>query len=166
MSRRRARELAPLGELAPGVGVLVADDCHEFRQLVCDALRRTPGIGLVVEAARAMEAVVQAGWYRPEVVLLDFDLGGSDADRMIRDINAQLPAAALVGFSGYDSDFLRPAARAMLSLHLDKRTPLHQVAERVLELGRATAAQRRRVSRVAAWRQPVASPLTLNRIRH
>jgi len=88
-----------------------------------------------------------AGRYRPDVVLLDFDLAGADPDRLICAVSEQVPCAALVGFSGYDAEFLRPTARAMLTLHLDKRTPLHQVSERVLELGRA--APRRRPDRTA-----------------
>jgi CheY-like chemotaxis protein len=162
MSARPIRVLSALPGVPPEVSVLVADDCDELRELVCSALRGTAGIGTVSEAARAMEAVVQAAWCRPDVVVLDFDLAGADTDRLVCDVSTQVPNAALIGFSGYGIDHLRPTAQAMLSLHLDKRTPLAQLCASVLELGsrevgsgrRAAAGARRRsavpVSRAAS----------------
>ena len=101
------------------VRVLVADDAWELRRLVCDAFERHHDLLVVGEATHGQEAFDMAEALRPDVVLLDYLLPGADSDSLVHGVHARAPAAAIVGFSGYDPEILGPEARG--AAHLSHR---------------------------------------------
>jgi two-component system, NarL family, invasion response regulator UvrY len=120
--------------------VLVVDDNHVVRGLICKILRSQGDIQIVCEASDGEEAVRQVRDHRPDVVLLDITMpvmNGFDAARCIKhefpstlilmvsqsDTAACAKAAIAAGASGYveksnASTELIPALRKIVSEHI------------------------------------------------
>ncbi len=64
------------GEAAHPARVVVADDSAVMRRMVGDALRRTPGIDVVGDAADGDEAIARCAELRPDVLTLDLSMPG------------------------------------------------------------------------------------------
>lgn len=88
--------------------MLIVDDDEAFRDL---ATRIVVGWGHIVvgEAARAAEAISQAGQWRPDVVLLDIGLPDGDGFALARQLHA-MPWPMRVVLISSDDDHAHAAA--------------------------------------------------------
>jgi DNA-binding NarL/FixJ family response regulator len=102
-----------------GIRILVADDHPMLREGLVAVLSTQPDFEVVGEAADGSEAVRLAGALRPDVILLDLEMPGTDgvaALERLRDAGSEIRA---VVFTAYDTDkrilgALRAGARGYL----------------------------------------------------
>ena len=108
--------------------VLVVDDDPDYRLLVRLALARDSGFEVVAEAGDGSAAVTEAERERPDLVLLDCTLPGSDAFDVLPALRAAAPEARIVLVSGHDPADLRVASRSAGALgYLTKETPARRL---------------------------------------
>jgi len=109
--------------------VLVVDDDPDYRLLVRLALAPDSGFEVVAEAGDGGAAVAEAARERPDLVLLDCTLPGSDAFDVLPALRAAAPEARIVLVSGHDPADLRVASRSAGALgYLTKETPARRLA--------------------------------------
>jgi len=109
--------------------VLVVDDDPDYRLLVRLALAPDSGFEVVAEAGDGGAAVVEAERERPDLVLLDCTLAGTDAFEALPALRAAAPDARIVLISGHDPADLRSATRSAGAVgYLTKETPARRLA--------------------------------------
>lgn len=91
----------PTGALRP-LRVMLADDHALVRSAVRQALT-APDIEVVGEAATAEETLAMAPELRPDVLLLDINLPGTDGLRLLRELAPRLPETRIVMLTISDS---------------------------------------------------------------
>jgi two-component system, NarL family, response regulator DevR len=96
----------------PPLRVMLVDDHLLVRSAVRQALT-VPDIAVVGEAGTAEEALLLAPQLRPDVLLLDINLPGSDGMRVLRELRPRLPETKIV----------------MLTVSADRRDLLDAVRE-------------------------------------
>ena len=101
------------------IRVIVADDHPVMRQGLTAVLGSLPGIQVVAEASNGADAVREAVLHRPDLVLLDLQMPGSDGFYALRELSRALPetpVCVLTMFSDDDSLFaaVRAGARGYL----------------------------------------------------
>jgi DNA-binding NarL/FixJ family response regulator len=94
-----------------GTSVLVVDDHPAFRA-GAGRLLRAEGYEVVGEAADGEQAVVAARELRPEMVLLDVGLPGSDGFAVARELAGDPGGPAIVLVTGRDAEELEPLVDA------------------------------------------------------
>jgi DNA-binding NarL/FixJ family response regulator len=83
------------------ITVAIIDDHHAIRLGLRTALLSEPGLEPVGSAADAVEAAVLMYRTRPDVVLLDYHLPGTDGLTLCRRIKSEVPAPAVVLYSAF-----------------------------------------------------------------
>ena len=83
------------------ITVAVVDDHHSIRLGLRTALLSEPGLEPIGSAADAAEAAVLMYRTRPDVVLLDYHLPGTDGLTLCRRIKSGVPAPAVVLYSAF-----------------------------------------------------------------
>ena len=83
------------------ITVAIIDDHHAIRLGLRTALLSEPGLEPVGSAADAAEAAVLMYRTRPDVVLLDYHLPGTDGLTLCRRIKSEVPAPAVVLYSAF-----------------------------------------------------------------
>jgi DNA-binding NarL/FixJ family response regulator len=83
------------------ITVAIIDDHHAIRLGLRTALLSEPGLEPVGSAADAAEAAVLMYRTRPDVVLLDYHLPGTDGLTLCRRIKSDVPAPAVVLYSAF-----------------------------------------------------------------
>ncbi len=101
------------------IRVLVADDHPVMRNGLAALLDSLDGIEVVARAADGREAIREAVLLRPDVILLDLQMPGTDGFEALRGLSRSLPGTAvcvLTMFSDDDSLFaaMRAGARGYL----------------------------------------------------
>src|SRR5437773_6457998 len=105
------------------ISVLCVDDHRIVREGVALIINREPDMKVIGSAATGEEAVALFQCYRPDVTLMDLQLGtmsGVDAIRVIRSENATARIVALTMYQG-DEDIFR-ALEAGAAAYLLKGT--------------------------------------------
>jgi DNA-binding NarL/FixJ family response regulator len=129
-------------EIRP-ISVLVADDHAIVRRGISDVLADEPDIEVVGEAGSGAEALELATRLRPDLVLLDIRMPGSDGIRVTQQIRHQLPETRVLIFTSYEEDEqLHSALRAGAHGYILKTTS----PERLLDAIRAVAHGERQLS--------------------
>jgi two-component system, NarL family, invasion response regulator UvrY len=108
------------------VRVLVVDDQPPFRTAARAVLSRVPGFELVGEAASGEEAVALSAAHRPDLVLMDINMGAMDGIEATRLITTDHPDTVVILVSTYTAEDLPPAARtsgAAAYLNKDELSP-------------------------------------------
>ncbi len=93
------------------VDVLIVDDQAPFRAAARAVIARVAGFTLIAEAESGEEAVALHGDLRPDLVLMDINMGGIDGIEATRRITAVDPATMVVLVSTYRLDELPAGAR-------------------------------------------------------
>jgi two-component system invasion response regulator UvrY len=122
--------------VADRVSVMIVDDQPPFRDAARAVLSRIDGFELVAEVESGEDAVTRSAELRPDLVLMDINMGalnGIDATRMIVDAR---PDTKVILVSTYALDELPPGARtsgAMAYVNKDELSP--RVVRRLWEAG-------------------------------
>jgi DNA-binding NarL/FixJ family response regulator len=85
------------------VRLLIADDHDVVRAGLKSLLGDVRDIDIVAEAADGDEAIRMARRHRPDVVMLDVRMPGTDGLAVLGHLRADLPATAVLMFSSYDN---------------------------------------------------------------
>ena len=86
------------------IRVLVADDHPVMRHGLAALLGSLDGIEVVGEAADGRETVREAVRLRPDVVLLDLQMPGTDGFQALRDLSRSMPSAAVCVLTMFSDD--------------------------------------------------------------
>lgn len=86
------------------ITVLIADDHPVFRKGLAGVLSEEADITVVAEAADGEEAVTLAREARPDVVLMDLNMGGRDGVEATGQIRADIPGTAVLVLTMYEDD--------------------------------------------------------------
>ncbi|MBI4790307.1 MAG: response regulator transcription factor [Chloroflexi bacterium] len=99
--------------MAESIRVLIADDHPIVRAGLRALLLSEAGIECVGEAADGKEAVQQARWLQPDVILLDLVMPNQDGLEAIREIKQENPAARILVLTSFaEDDKVLPAIKA------------------------------------------------------
>jgi two-component system invasion response regulator UvrY len=108
------------------VSVMIVDDQAPFRAAARAVVSRIAGFELVAEVASGEEAVIAASELRPDLVLMDINMGELDGIGATRLIVAAAPDIRVVLVSTYGLDDLPPTARtsgAIAYVNKDELSP-------------------------------------------
>ena len=94
-----------------GVRVLVVDDQAPFRRAAQAVLMMTDGFDSIAEAESGEAAVEAAERLRPDLVLMDINLGGINGIEATRQIMAANPGTVVILLSTYNAGDLPADAR-------------------------------------------------------
>lgn len=93
------------------IRVLVVDDHSVVRTGLRLIIQGSPGLSIVGEAANRDEALTLASRERPDIILLDLDLGGESGVAIISELLAAAPEARVIILTGLrDPEVHRKAA--------------------------------------------------------
>lgn len=116
----------PTNAPADPVRVMIVDDQAPFRAAARAVIKRVRGFDLAAEATSGEEAVELASRLRPQLVLMDINMGAMDGLEATRLITEQLPETMVVLISTYQLDDMPPSARrcgAAAYLNKDELSP-------------------------------------------
>jgi DNA-binding NarL/FixJ family response regulator len=122
--------------VAERVSVMIVDDQPPFREAARAVVSRIDGFDLVAEVDSGEAAVATTGEVRPDLVLMDINMGeldGIEATRLITDAH---PGTKVILVSTYSLDDLPVTARssgAMAYVNKDELSP--RVVRRLWESG-------------------------------
>jgi NarL family two-component system response regulator LiaR len=151
--------------------VILADDDALVRRVLRDVLQRA-GIVVIAEAGGGREAVELTLYYKPDVILMDLLMPGTDGLAAMREILAGLPDAKIVMItSSEDEELALLALRMGACGYLAKTVNIESIprALRAAYEGEAVVSRRlttrlidavRRTREDGAGIRPVRSPLT------
>ncbi len=92
------------------IRVLVADDDREVRGTLRDILGSDPDVEIVAEATTGREAELLAQAHRPDVVLLDIRMPGTDGLAAAREIRRRRPGQRIVMLTTFgEAEYVRQA---------------------------------------------------------
>jgi DNA-binding NarL/FixJ family response regulator len=86
------------------IRVLVADDHPVMRQGLAALLSSLEGIAVVGQAADGKEVVREAVLHKPDVVLLDLQMPGTDGFTALRELARAVPSTAVCVLTMFDDD--------------------------------------------------------------
>ena len=90
--------------------VLIVDDNNEYRRLLRRILEEQQDLMLVAEASDGEEGVRLARELKPDVILMDIDMPGTNGLQATRRIKAGLAGATVLLLSAWDSEAYRQGA--------------------------------------------------------
>lgn len=112
--------------------ILIADGHALFSQSLGMVLRKEPDVGLVGEARSVTEAIREAKRIRPDVILIDADLPGSNVANSVSMITEHLEDSRVLVLSGLESlSVLASAMDAGATGFLTKEAPLIELIDAV-----------------------------------
>jgi len=119
---------------APLLRVVIADDASAMRALLRRMLEDSAAFDIVGEAADGEEAVRLAGALRPDLVLLDVAMPGTDGLTAIPGIRRQSPASRIVVLSAIEAGRVRDQVMASgADAFIEKRMLSDSLAQRLVE---------------------------------
>ena len=114
------------------IGVLIVDDQELIRAGLRAVVESDPGLRVVGEAGDGAAAVAVARRTRPDVVLLDVQMPGTDGLRGLAELLEQCPRARVVMLTMYDlDDYVVTALAAGASGFLLKTAPPTEILEAI-----------------------------------
>jgi two-component system nitrate/nitrite response regulator NarL len=119
--------------------VVVADDHPLFRQAVCGAIERHPGLALVGEAADGEEALALIDALEPDVAVLDHRMPGLSGAQVCEALQARdsRPATALLMLSAYeDGELVWGAVSAGAAGYIGKGASQAAICDAIEQVGR------------------------------
>ena len=114
-----------------GLRILLVDDSDAFLEAATPYLESLAVVGAVELARSADEAIVFAAHYRPDVVLMDYEMPGSTGIDALRKIKARSPELRIVIMTLHEPSIL---ARKALSAGADGLVPKDEFRDRVPEV--------------------------------
>jgi len=113
----------------PGaIRVLIADDQRVIREGLSMLVGLIDGVEVVGTASDGAEAVQLAAAYRPDVIMMDLRMPGTDGIAATADLRERLPAARVLVLTTYaDEDAIVPALQAGARGYLTKDASAEQI---------------------------------------
>ena len=119
------------------IRVAVVDDHHAVRLGLRTALLSEPGLEPVGSASSAAEAAVLLYRTRPDVVVVDYQLPGSDGLSLCRSIKSDVPAPGVVLYSAFaDPAMTVPAIVAGVDAIIHKGGPTRDLFDAIRRAAR------------------------------
>lgn len=104
------------------IRVLVVDDHAVLREGICALLQRKPDITVVGQATNGREAIAQAQFLKPHVILMDISMPEMDGLEATRQIKALYPEMRILVLTQHeDSEYVVPLLRAGAAGYILKR---------------------------------------------
>jgi len=151
-------------EVAVPVKLLIADDHPVVRNGLAAMFAHEPGFEVLGEAADGAEAVRLAQALRPDVILMDLRMPGTDGLAAITELARRRIEARVLVLTTYDTDaYVLPAIEAGATGYLLKDAPRDELlrAVRAAAEGRAVLAPAVAARLMSRVRQPApAGPLS------
>lgn len=120
--------------------MLLVDDHALFREGLASLLAYQDDFTVVGEAGDADQAQQQASLLRPDLILMDIDLPGTDGIEATRRLTAELPGVTVVMLTVYDeADKLFEAVKAGAQGYLVKSIRSAELLDRLRGLARGEA---------------------------
>ena len=147
------------------IAVLIADDQRLMREGLTTLLSLAPDIRIVGQAADGSEAIDLARRLKPDVILMDIQMPGTDGVAATHTIHSELPDTHIIILTTFDDDeYLLTGLRAGACGYLLKDMPSEQLAEAIRAAARGEspigpAVARKLVSMVT--RLPPSTPIPL-----
>lgn len=117
------------------VGLLIVDDDASMRDLLRLTFELHPQFEVLAEAANGSDAVTAAGEHKPDAVILDVMMPGTDGLEALPRILHVSPDSKIIVFSAYATvPIVQQALEAGASLVLEKTVPQRDVVAAVLDL--------------------------------
>jgi DNA-binding NarL/FixJ family response regulator len=114
------------------ITVLIADDQRLMREGLATLLALAPDIHIVGQAADGAEAIDLARQLRPDIVLMDIRMPGTDGVAATQAIRSALPQTAVIILTTFDDDeYVLAGLRAGACGYLLKDMPSEQLAEAI-----------------------------------
>jgi DNA-binding NarL/FixJ family response regulator len=116
------------------IRVAIVDDHPVVREGLMAALGDSADLRIVGATGSCEDLVAHAEW-RPDVVLLDFEMPGLSGVAAVRELARALPAARLIVFTAYaDDEKIVGAVRAGARGYVLKGTPAAELANAIREV--------------------------------
>ena len=117
------------------VGLLIVDDDASMRDLLRLTFELHPKLEVLAEAANGSDAVTAAKEHKPDAVILDVMMPGTDGLEALPRILEVSPDSKIIVFSAYATvPIVQQALEAGASLVLEKTVPQRDVVAAVLDL--------------------------------
>ena len=108
--------------------VMIVDDDHAFRTVLCTLFTEASGFDDCVEAASASEAMDKIKQLSPNLAVVDFSLPEMNGLRLARELKAQLPSLPIFMLTAdYDVDIEKVALACGITAVFSKRDDLTAV---------------------------------------
>ena len=115
--------------------VSIVDDEADLRELIAGYLAATGDIRCKSTYASAEEALGHLPQDKPDVILMDINLGGMDGIECVRHLKAQMPGAQVLMLTVFeDTEKIFHALAAGASGYLLKRMPPKKLLEAIAEV--------------------------------
>ncbi len=129
MNSRNHSVVSAAGDGSPRIRVMVVDDHAVVRSGLGTFLSVISDLELVGEAAGGDEAVVCCGLLKPDVVLMDLMMPGTDGVKATRLIREKFPNVRIIALTSFEEDTLvEDALRAGAIGYLMKTVTAHELA--------------------------------------
>ena len=117
------------------IRVAIVDDHPVVREGLMAALGDDPELRIIGATGSCEDLIAHAAEWRPDVVLLDFEMPGLSGVAAVRELTRSLPAARLVVFTAYaDDEKIVGAVRAGARGYVLKGTPAADLAKAIREV--------------------------------
>ncbi len=117
------------------ITILIVDVHHLIRESWTEALETEQNFVVTGRAANAASAVLMAGRLRPDIILLDINLGDTTAFDVLPLLHKASPGSGIIAFSmhniaGYARRMMRDGARG----YVTKSSPPAELREAILRV--------------------------------
>ena len=126
--------------MSEAISVLLADDHNVLRQGIAQVLDMQADIHVVAQAANGEEAVRLVAEHRPDIVLMDINMPGTDGVAAARRISGDFPETGVIILTMYRrDDYVFEAIKAGANGYLLKEVELDELLDAVRAVARGEA---------------------------
>src|SRR5512138_14440 len=119
----------------PRIRVLIADDNSILREGVQEFINLQPDMCVCGQSETVSDALAQVGRLRPDVMTVDFNLGGESGFELIRQLRATGSTMRILVLSSLDDPvYVRAALTAGADGYVSKQAPARALIETIREL--------------------------------
>jgi DNA-binding NarL/FixJ family response regulator len=117
------------------IKISIVDDQSELREKIASFLDSSPGLKCLSSYASAKEALAALPAEKPDVILMDINLGGVSGIECVRQLKPKMPHAQVIMLTVFeDTEKIFTALTAGASGYLLKRMPLSKLSEAIHEV--------------------------------
>lgn len=94
--------------MSDNINILIVEDNRQMREMICQSIKHK--CGQIYECADGREAFALYAKFRPDWVLMDWQMPDTDGITATREIIARFPNAKICLVTNYDDEFLKTEA--------------------------------------------------------